>query len=241
MRALHLLLVVRLLLLRQTLGTGALERRIAAAVEVDALLLQVRDLIDHRIEKIAVVGDQQQGARIALQPAFQPDDCIEVQVVGRLIEQQQVGRAHQRLRQAQAHTPAAGKIADRQAHLRIAETQAGQQLARPRIGAVAVGAVQLGMQTRQGAAVMGQLGGSQIMLHPAQALVAVQHIVHGQAVEGLDLLAHVGNAPIGRQQAIAGVRRQLATQEGEQAGFAGAVGTDQADFLAGVQGQLGVF
>jgi hypothetical protein len=34
---------------------------------------------------------------------------------------------------------------------------------------------------------------------------------------------------------------QFAPEQGEQARFAGAVGTDEAGFLAGVQGQLGVF
>jgi len=34
---------------------------------------------------------------------------------------------------------------------------------------------------------------------------------------------------------------QLVAQHGEQAGFAGAVGADQADLVAWVQGQVGVF
>jgi len=49
------------------------------------------------------------------------------------------------------------------------------------------------------------------------------------------------HAPISGNQAIARVRTQLATQQGKQAGFAGAVGADQAGFVAGVQGHLGVF
>ena len=36
-------------------------------------------------------------------------------------------------------------------------------------------------------------------------------------------------------------RGQLTQQQGEQRGFSGAVGTDQAGFVTGVQGQLGVF
>jgi hypothetical protein len=78
-------------------------------------------------------------------------------------------------------------------------------------------------------------------LHLAQAQVAIEHIVDRQAVEGVDLLAHVGDAPVGRQQAVTRIRAQLTAQQGEQAGFAGAVGADQAGFVAGVQGQLGVF
>ena len=74
-----------------------------------------------------------------------------------------------------------------------------------------------------------------------QAQVAIEHVVDGDAVQGVDLLAHMGDAPVGRQQAVPGIRGQLTQQQGEQRGFSGAVGTDQAGFVTGVQGQLGVF
>ena len=85
-------------------------------------------------------------------------------------------------------------------------------------------------------AVLGRFCSGQVTLHLAQAQVAVEHIVHRQALEGIDLLAHVGDAPVGRQEAVTRVRVQLTAQQGKEAGFAGAVGTDQAGFLAGVQG-----
>ncbi|MCY1352301.1 hypothetical protein D9M69_385900 [compost metagenome] len=97
------------------------------------------------------------------------------------------------------------------------------------------------VQAGDGAAVVGRLGNAQLALDLAQALVAIEHVVDGQALEVVDLLAHMGDAPVGRQLAVAGVRSQLAAQQGEQAGLAGAIGTDQADFLAGVQGQFGAF
>ena len=75
----------------------------------------------------------------------------------------------------------------------------------------------------------------------ALARIAVEHVVHRHTIEGIDLLAHVGNAPVTRQLAVAGVGRELTTQQGEQAGFSGAVGTDQAGLVAGVQGHLGAF
>ena len=55
------------------------------------------------------MGDQNQGAGIALQPFFQPDHRIEIQVVGRFIEQQQIRAANQCLCQVQAHPPAPGE------------------------------------------------------------------------------------------------------------------------------------
>ena len=86
---------------------------------------------------------------------------------------------------------------------------------------------------------MGLLGHGQFGLDLAQTGVAVEYIVHGQAVEGIDFLTHVGNAPVAGQLAIAGIGRQLTAQQGEQAGFSGAVGADQAGLVTGVQGHVG--
>ncbi|MNZ24954.1 hypothetical protein D3C78_421110 [compost metagenome] len=97
------------------------------------------------------------------------------------------------------------------------------------------------MQTRQRRTIMGGFGRSQIGLNLAQADVAIEHIVDCQAVEGIDLLAHVRDTPVGRQLTVAGVGRQLTAQQGEQAGFTGAIGTDEAGLVTGVQGQLSAF
>ncbi|MDT4856780.1 hypothetical protein FQZ97_911830 [compost metagenome] len=241
MRALRLLLFVRLLLLRQAFGAGALEGRVAAAVERQLALLQVHHVIDHRIEEVAVVGDQQQGAGVALEPLFQPEDRVQVEVVGRFVEQQQLGRAHQRLGQVEAHPPAAGEVADAAIHLLAGEAETGQQLSRAGVCRVTVGTVQLAVQAGDGSAVVARFGSGQLALYLAQALVAIEYVVHGQALQVVHFLAHVGDAPVRGQQAVAGVRPQFATQQGEQAGFAGAIGADEADFLAGVQGQFSAF
>ena len=162
-------------------------------------------------------------------------------MVGRLIEQQQVGRAHQSLRQVQTHPPAAREIGYRTIHLFVGEAQPGKHFAGAGIGSVAIGAVQFGMQARLSGTILIGFGLGQIGLHLAQAQVAIEHVVDRNAVEGVDFLPHVGNPPVGRQQTIPGIRRQLTQQQGEQSGFTGAVGADQTGFVAGVQGQLGVF
>ncbi len=162
-------------------------------------------------------------------------------MVGRFVEQQQFGRAHQRLRQVQAHPPATGEVADAAVHLLGREAQAGQQLARAGVRGVSVSAVQFAVQARQGSAVVGVFRRGQIRLNLAQVHVAVEHVIDGEAVEGIDLLAHMRDAPVRRQVAVAGVLAELAAQQGEQARLAGAVGADQADFLSGVQGEFGTF
>ncbi|VVN49389.1 hypothetical protein PS639_06357 [Pseudomonas fluorescens] len=240
-RTLHLLLLVGLLLLGQTLGTGAFECGITAAVQGDLALIDVGHVIDHGIEEVAVVGNQHQGAGIAFKPLFEPDDGVEVQVVGRFVEQQQVRGAHQSLRQIQTHPPATGEISYLSIHLIVGEPQTRQQLARPGIGGVTVGTVEFSVQAGLSGTVMGRFGGGEVALHLAQAQVAIEHVVDRDPIKGVDLLAHVGDAPVRRQEAITRVRMQVTQEQGEQARFAGTVGTDEAGFVAGVQGQLGVF
>ena len=87
---------------------------------------------------------------------------------------------------------------------------------------------------------MGRLGGGQFALDAAQLDIAVEHVVHRQTFEVVDLLAHVGDAPAGRQVALAAIGAQFAAQQGEQAGLAGAIGADQAGFLTGMQGEVGL-
>ena len=86
-----------------------------------------------RVEELAVVADHDHRAGVALQPGFEPDQRVEVEVVGRLVEQQQVGRAHQRARQLQPHAPAAGEAVHRRVELaRRLKAQAQQQRLRAR-------------------------------------------------------------------------------------------------------------
>ena len=68
-----------------------------AGVLKHCLLFDMDNFVDDGIEKIAIVGDEDQRSRIALQPLLQPDHRIEIEVVGRFIEQQQIGAADQRL------------------------------------------------------------------------------------------------------------------------------------------------
>ncbi|OLQ26544.1 hypothetical protein BIW01_24020 [Pseudomonas aeruginosa] len=49
------------------------------------------------------------------------------------------------------------------------------------------------------------------------------------------------DAPVGGQQAVAGILPELAAQQREQAGLASAIGPDETGFLAGVQGQFSSF
>ena len=73
------------------------EIRVVATVALQLLLVDVQDDVHYAVEKVAVVRDDQQRSLVALEPVLHPEDGIEIQVIGRLIQQQQVGGAHQRL------------------------------------------------------------------------------------------------------------------------------------------------
>jgi len=122
-----LLLHIRALLQRDLLRAQDFELAVIAAVTLDLPVLQMQRDVADGIEEFAIMRDHDQRSRIAMQPVFQPDDRIEIQVVRRFVQQQQVRAAHQRLRQVQAHAPAAGETCHGVLCLREREPQADQQ------------------------------------------------------------------------------------------------------------------
>ncbi len=141
-----LLLLKLRLLLGKPGGALLLERAVVAGIFIQALLLDMQDFVHNRIEKVAVVGDQDQRAAVAFQPALQPDNGVEIEVVGRFVEQQQVGTADQRLRQVQAHAPAAGEVADRPLQLLLTKAQTVKQAGGARLYTPGLNRVQLAVQ-----------------------------------------------------------------------------------------------
>ena len=76
-----------------------------AAVEFD-------DARGDIIQKTAVVGNHDQAAFKRFEQVFQPDNRINVQMVGRLVQQQYVGLLHPSLRQSDTLFLTAGKVTD---------------------------------------------------------------------------------------------------------------------------------
>ena len=210
--ALALLLVEQRLLLGEAFAALALELGVAAAVEREALLFDVRDVADHGVEEDAVVGDQQQRAAVVAQPLFEPDDGVEIEVVGRLVEQQQIGAAHQRLRQVESHPPAAREVGHRPGEVGAREAQAVEQCGGTGAGAVALDLLQPAMEQTDALAVVGGFGGRQLGLDAAQFHIAVQGVVERTARQRRGLLRHMGDHPLRWQLAVALVGVKLAAQ-----------------------------
>ena len=76
-----------------------------AAVEFD-------DARGDIIQKTAVVGNHNQAAFKSFEQVFQPDNRVDVQMVGRFIQQQYVRLLHPSLRQSDTLFLTAGEVAD---------------------------------------------------------------------------------------------------------------------------------
>ena len=116
--------------------------------------------------------------------------------------------------------------------LRGGEAEAIQQLRGAAVGGVPALVIVLAVQRREPHTVPGVLRGANVALDRAQLGVAVEHVLDRRLIHGRRLLRHVPEDPFRRHVDIAGVRVQLATQQREEARFAGAVCAGDADLLA---------
>jgi hypothetical protein len=198
-----------------------------AAVELD-------DAGGDVVEEHAVVGDDHDRAAEVADQLLQPQDAVEVEVVGGLVEQQQVGLGDQRARQRHALDATARQAGNLRRrvesetldHLLDALVQApglggfhrvlqgvepGQGLGRGVLGHRDHGGVVVDQELRRGAQTVGD-GGEHITLE----------------IE-VGLLRHVGGDHFGLPPHCAIIERRLAGERAQQAGFARAVAPDERD------------
>src|SRR6185312_5449874 len=114
------------LLAREMLAPRAREVLIAAAIERQPLLAEMKDVIDDLVEELPVVADEQQRVAIAAQEIGEPQRGFEIEVIGRLVEQQQLGLGEKHAGKRDTHTPAAGEIRQRLILLVVVEAEAGE-------------------------------------------------------------------------------------------------------------------
>ena len=74
--------------------------------------IELQDPLGDVVEKIAIVGDRDDSARVFLEITLQPGNGQGVQMVGRLVEQQHVRRGQQQPAQGDAALFTAGQRAD---------------------------------------------------------------------------------------------------------------------------------
>ncbi len=188
-----------------------------------------------------------------LEERLEPDDRLDVEVVGRLVHQQDVGPAEQHARHRHAHLPAAGQRADVAVDALVVEAEAVQHFARLRSRARSRRGARTPPAPRRSAPGSGpcrrRASGSrhrvlqrlELVVQVADAAAAGNRLVeHRAARHLLDVLAEVADRQLLRHRDLALVGRLLADDHAEERGLAGAVRADQADLLAGVELEGGV-
>ena len=235
-----LLLHIGVLRQLKLLGAGFLEGAVIATIARQLAVFDVQRDGGDGVEKFAVMADDDQRAVVALQPAFQPDQRVQVEVVGRLIKQQQVGGTHQRARQLQTHAPAAGKTVYRPGEFGRLETEAENQRLRPRFGVNRPGVVQSHVGVGQTLAVVGTFGGMNFLLRGQQRRIAFDDEGRGALAGFRQFLRDLRQPPGRRHEEFAAVFVQATGDQGKQRGLSGAVTPDEADSFAGIERDRGV-
>ena len=158
-------------------GAEPLERAVVTGIDGDAAVANQRDVIDDGVEELPIVGDQQQRAGVAPQPGLQPDDRVEVEVVGRLVEKEQLGAGGQGSRERGAHSPSAGQRVQRARFVPRGESESVQDPARLRFRGIAVDGFQVRVGDCQSAGVTVCLGVRKAGAYRGDARIAARHVV----------------------------------------------------------------
>ena len=194
------------------------------------------------VEEVAVVGDDQYGARIIAQVAFQPVHTLRVEMVGRFVEQQQIGLVEQQLAQRNATLLAAGELG----YLGVVG-RAAQRVHRQIDLAVEIPeilGVDLVLELRHLVGGLVRIIGCDLVVTVEQRLLggdALHHVfAHGFLGIELRLLLEIADARAFGDPALAGEIRVDAGHDAQQCGFAGPVDAEHADLGVRVEGQMDV-
>ena len=98
----------------------------------------VHNRVRYLVQKLAVVGNEQNGALIFLQVTLQPQQRGQIEVIGWLVQHQKIRFLHQEPSQVGAHYPTAAERPGRLCPIRIRKPQPAQHFCRLGLQRVAV-------------------------------------------------------------------------------------------------------
>jgi len=232
------LLLVALLALLEVL-------RIVAGVgdELLGVRVDLDDAFDQLVHEIAVVRDHQHRAGVVSQVALEPEQGKQVEVVRRLVEHQEVGLHDEQAGEVGAHDPAAGILAGRLVEVRLLVAEAGQNLLRLRFELVAVNKRELVLCRTVGR--VAERAGGLVLAHRAQDVDHLRVDAHGDFQDRLvariaRFLREVAGDRVFIALDRAFIEVLLVEDHAEKRRFARAVGTDQGDAFAPVDGHFGL-
>ena len=205
--------------------------------------IQVDDAGGQLFQKRAIVGDEQHCVAVLQQEFFQPADGFDVQVVGRFVQQQDIGFLHQGACQQDAAFDSAGLGQKFGVAIQI---ELGQDGVHPLLQLPAVLGFQLLLHLfHLGEGFVIAVGHcfQQMMVFLEQVAYIAKSRCHHIEYAAAGVLGHFLFQPgdLGARchfhDAVVGL--DLATDDLEQRGFAGAVTAHQTDALALVEGEGG--
>ena len=160
------------------------------------------------VEEGAVVRDDDEAAGVADEVVLEPEEGLEIEMVGRLVEQEEGGLGDEEPGEVGAHDPAAGEGFRELEGVAFLEAEAGEDFFRAGLeGVIDVVVVLVGLEF----------------------LAAGGDVENGFVAGGGALLREVTEVGAALPLDGAGVGLFLAEDEAEQRGFAGAVGADKAE------------
>jgi hypothetical protein len=122
-------------------GVLSLEVGVIAGPVRERPAFEIHDAIHDVVEELAIVRDQQQCSLEPLQPAFEPQYGVEIEVVGRFVEHEYVGPRHERARHVGAHLQAARQLLHLAFDVRGREPETVGELRRARRRGVTAGEI----------------------------------------------------------------------------------------------------
>ena len=218
------------------LGAGLFELVVVARVEGQVAVREVQDVGADLIQHLSVVGDDQGGVRVFLEPRLEPQRTFQVEIVGRFVEQQHVRLGEQGRSEGHPHTPAAGVFRHRPQLVVMVEAEADEDFGGPGRGGVGVDLDQPGPDL---AHLLG-LGGLQPAQQAVAFLVSLEDGLEHADGGGRVFLVDGADAGRLRQADLVAAGGQFTEDQLEQGRFADAVAADQPDLGTGRQGDGGI-
>ena len=114
------------ILLAKLFNPFALKLTVVSGIAADGAVFDRPDGFNGAVEEFTVVRNNDDGRFDAPQPVFEPDEGVDVEVVGRFVEKKQIRRPHEGARERDAVSPAARKVPDHAAAVGFMEPEARQ-------------------------------------------------------------------------------------------------------------------
>ena len=189
---------------------------VVAAVALQLAVFDVQDAGAEGVQEFAVVRDDDLCRRVSFEVVLQPDDGVEVEVVGGFVQEQQFGRGDEGAREVEPHPPAAGVAGNGAVLFAGREAEAIQQFGGAGGLGVAVAGGELFVRFGDGVAVAALFGCDDGSQRGLVGRVSGEDVVKRAVRQRRGFLGDAGDAPVGRQAVVAAVGVDFVAQQGEQ-------------------------